>query len=207
MAGFEQHIMSCLLGLGVSVGLIALILKVYRHHKWTSRKEELHHTHIVSIPRFGGIALVAAFVSVVLLFRAVLGQSFFQEAECWKVVTASLAMFGLGLWDDFCPLGAKRKLAGQLLIASTAYFLGIGIHKFQMPFLHQIIDLGFWSWPVTVFWLVAMTNLINLIDGIDGLAGGICLMLMLLMVYGIRRRQHVIHCRRNGWSVAGFSMV
>jgi len=59
-------------------------------------------------------------------------------------------MFGLGLWDDFCPLGAKRKLAGQLLIASAAYFLGIGIHKFQMPFLHQIIDLGLWSWPVSV---------------------------------------------------------
>jgi UDP-GlcNAc:undecaprenyl-phosphate GlcNAc-1-phosphate transferase len=34
-----------------------------------------------------------------------------------------------------------------------------------------------------VFWLVALTNLINLIDGVDGLAGGICLMLMILLVY------------------------
>jgi len=70
-----------------------------------------------------------------------------------------------------------------VLIASTAYFLGISINKFQIPFLHQDIDLGFWSWVVTVFWLVAMTNLINLIDGMDGLAGGICLMLMLLLAY------------------------
>ena len=90
-------------------------------------------------------------------------------------------MFGLGLWDDFCPLGAKRKLAGQVLIASTAYFLGISIQHFEIPFVNQIIGLGLMSWLATVFWLVAMTNLINLIDGMDGLAGGICLMLMLLL--------------------------
>ena len=177
------YIISCLLGLGVSASLVALILKVHRHYRWASRKAELHHTHKVSVPRFGGIALVTAFISVVMFLRAVLGPLFLQESGCWKIVAASLAMFGLGLWDDFRPLGAKRKLGAQLLIASTAYFLGIGIHMFQIPFQHQIIDLGFWSWPVTVIWLVAMTNLINLIDGLDGLAGGICLMLMLLMAY------------------------
>jgi len=183
MVKLALNIMSGLLGLSVSVGFIALILKAHRHYQWPAREEEYHHTHKVSIPRFGGIALAAAFVSVVLFFSAMWGQSFLQEAEYWTVVTGSLAMFGLGLWDDFRSLGAKRKLAWQLLIASTVYFLGIGIHTFQIPFLHQDIDLGFWSWPVTVLWLVAMTNLINLIDGIDGLAGGICLMLMLLLTY------------------------
>src|SRR5450756_469911 len=183
MVELAPNIMSGLLGLTVSASFIALILKAQRHYQWPAREGELHHTHKVPIPRFGGIALAAAFVSVILLFRAVLGRSFFQEAEGWKIVTGSLAMFGLGLWDDFRALGAKRKLVWQLLIASTVYFLGIGIHTFQIPLLHQDIDLGFSSWPVTVLWLVAMTNLINLIDGIDGLAGGICLMLMLLLTY------------------------
>jgi UDP-N-acetylmuramyl pentapeptide phosphotransferase/UDP-N-acetylglucosamine-1-phosphate transferase len=80
-------------------------------------------------------------------------------------------------------LGAKRKLLGQLLIASGAYFLGIAINQFQIPFTGHVVHLGFWSWPVTVCWLVVMTNFINLIDGVDGLAGGICLMLMSLLVY------------------------
>jgi UDP-GlcNAc:undecaprenyl-phosphate GlcNAc-1-phosphate transferase len=176
-----QYIIGCLLGLGVSVSLIALILTAHRHYNWASRKEELHHTHKSSIPRFGGIALVAAFVSVVILLWAGLGKSFAHESACWKIVALSLAMFGLGLRDDFRPLGAKCKLTGQLLIASAAYFLGINIHTFQISFLHHSIDLGMWSWLVTVFWLVAMTNLVNLIDGVDGLAGGICLMLMLLL--------------------------
>jgi UDP-GlcNAc:undecaprenyl-phosphate GlcNAc-1-phosphate transferase len=87
------------------------------------------------------------------------------------------------LWDDLFVLGARRKLIGQLAIASAAYWAGIEINKFQIPFTGHVIDLGFWSWLVTVFWLVALTNLINLIDGVDGLAGGICLMLMILLVY------------------------
>ena len=92
-------------------------------------------------------------------------------------------MFGLGLWDDLFVLGAKRKLVGQLAIATAAYFLGIEINKFQIPFTGHIIELGYWSWLITMLWLVALTNLINLIDGVDGLAGGICLMLMILLVY------------------------
>jgi UDP-GlcNAc:undecaprenyl-phosphate GlcNAc-1-phosphate transferase len=183
MGEWGCHIASCLLGLSVSIVFIVLILKAHRHCRWAHREDELHHAHKVSIPRFGGIALAAALVSIIWLFKTVQGQSLFHSEEYGPIITGSLAMFGLGLWDDFRPLGAKRKLAGQLLIASAIYFFGIGIHKFQVPFLHQTVDLGGWSWLVTVLWLVAMTNLINLIDGIDGLAGGICLMLMLLLTY------------------------
>ncbi|HEX9047934.1 MAG TPA: MraY family glycosyltransferase [Verrucomicrobiae bacterium] len=99
------------------------------------------------------------------------------------LIGASLAMFGLGLWDDLVGVGARRKLIGQILIASVAFLGGISIEHFRVPFTDQLIDLGFWGWPVTVIWLVALTNLINLIDGVDGLAGGICLMLLVLLVF------------------------
>ena len=92
-------------------------------------------------------------------------------------------MFGLGFWDDLKPLGAKRKLLGQILIATATYALGVGIEQFRIPFTGEIIDLHGWGALITVVWLVGMTNLINLIDGVDGLAGGICLMLMALLAY------------------------
>jgi len=92
-------------------------------------------------------------------------------------------MFGLGLWDDLKPLGARKKLLGQLLIASSVCGFGIGITTFKLPWSGQIIDLGNWGAVLTVIWLVSMTNLINLIDGVDGLASGICLMLMALLAY------------------------
>src|SRR5262249_36561786 len=99
------------------------------------------------------------------------------------MVLTSLLMFGLGFWDDLRPLGARRKLLGQILIASIVCCFGIGIQSFKIPFTGTVIDLGGWGILLTIAWLVGMTNLINLIDGVDGLAGGICLMLMALLAY------------------------
>jgi len=182
---YRRLILSCLTGAGIGVAVIALILRLRRRAGWSRRDSEMHHAGGVHKSRLGGVALVAAFVSVSLLFNALTGWQAnpMEPCSCWKIMALSLAMFGLGLWDDISMLGAKRKLLGQMAIASAAYWLGIAINRFQIPFTGQIVDLGFWSWLVTVFWLVALTNLINLIDGVDGLAGGICLMLMILLTY------------------------
>jgi UDP-GlcNAc:undecaprenyl-phosphate GlcNAc-1-phosphate transferase len=99
------------------------------------------------------------------------------------LVISSLAIFGLGLWDDLKPLGARKKLAGQVLIALLVCGFGIGISRFKLPWSGEVVDLGNWGIILTVVWLVSMTNLINLIDGVDGLATGICLMLMALLAY------------------------
>jgi UDP-GlcNAc:undecaprenyl-phosphate GlcNAc-1-phosphate transferase len=180
---YQPLMLSCLTGAGVGVAVIALILRMGRRMNLPRRDEELHHSSGIQKSRLGGVALAAAFVSVVLLFTVLNGGQPEANSQRWAIAAASLAMFGLGLWDDLFVLGARRKLIGQLAIASAAYWAGIEINKFQIPFTGHVIDLGFWSWLVTVFWLVALTNLINLIDGVDGLAGGICLMLMILLVY------------------------
>jgi UDP-GlcNAc:undecaprenyl-phosphate GlcNAc-1-phosphate transferase len=172
-----------LLGLIVSLGLILLVLKACQRRLFSGREEEFHHSHLHQppVPRLGGIALAVAFISVFFLFLGIDSKSPFEAVvEVSKIAGFSLAMFALGLWDDFRSLGARRKFVGQMFIASAAYFSGIGIHVIGLPFMGTV-ELGFWSWPVTLFWLVGMTNLINLIDGVDGLAGGIGLMLMLLL--------------------------
>ena len=173
-------ILGCLVGVTISNAFLVLIQQASGIGD-TARDH--HHTHQIPVPRLGGIGLAGGLVTVVLVFTMFHGSDFLLTSDIWLVLAASLAMFGLGLWDDFFALGAKRKLFGQLLIASVAYFCGIGIAHFRIPFLDHVVDLGLWSWPVTVFWLVAMTNLINLIDGVDGLAGGISLALMVLLLY------------------------
>ena len=102
----------------------------------------------------------------------------------WTVVGTSLAMFALGFWDDLRGLGAKRKFLGQIAIACLAW--GVSPEHLEVvknPVTGVTHSLGAWGLIPTVFWLVAMTNLINLIDGIDGLAAGISLMLMALLTY------------------------
>src|SRR6185503_20017691 len=99
------------------------------------------------------------------------------------MIVNSLAMFLLGLRDDFKPLDARLKLAGQFLIAVLVYASGVQVDVIKNPFTGTAYPLGSMAVIVTVLWLVAMTNLINLIDGIDGLAGGISLMMMGLLAY------------------------
>lgn len=163
--------------------LIPVILDVSQRWKWLQRSRELHHTSNNPVPRLGGIALAAAFLGVEVFIAVSSPDGRANMRDHTIVILSSLAMFALGLWDDLRALGAKRKLVGQLLIASAVYFAGLGIQKFQIPFTGKVLDLGAIGFLATVIWLVAMTNLINLIDGVDGLAGGICLMLMTLLAY------------------------
>ena len=135
------------------------------------------------MPRFGGVAIVGGFAVVCCLAAGLLHLAGIQRSVNWTIIAGSLAVFALGLRDDFKPLGAKVKLLVQVLIASAVYAAGIQIVQIKNPLSGAEYDLGAWGFVATVFWLVALTNLINLIDGSDGLAGGISLMLMCLLAY------------------------
>lgn len=174
-------LISGIVGLTVSWSLIPLIQKLAAQRTEAPTDRSFHHTHTTPIPRFGGVAMAAAFVVLVLVIGALNGfTSVFRPAHLGMVI-GSLAMFALGLRDDFKPLGAKFKLLAQVLVALIVYYCGVQIAQFKNPFTGEVYHLGVWSVIPTVFWLVALTNLINLIDGIDGLAGGIALMLMCLL--------------------------
>jgi UDP-GlcNAc:undecaprenyl-phosphate GlcNAc-1-phosphate transferase len=131
---------------------------------------ESRKQHAAAIPRLGGAPIMLA-VSCSLILIFCLDPS--QSQKWFPVLLGSLLMYGLGLWDDLRPLGAKVKLVGQILTAGLVYFLGLSIHKLSYPGGGWSVDLGMWSLPVTILWLIAVPNIINLIDGFDGLAGGL----------------------------------
>jgi len=176
-----SQILSCLaLGFFTCWALIRVML--WRAEKLGAmRDRDFHHAHKEPIPRLGGLAFVSAFVMVSLAITFCTPISDSDAATLSVILFTSLAMFALGLWDDIRALSAKFKFTAQIAIASAVYFSNIRIELFKDPFTDSDLHLGVLSYFATVFWLVSLTNLINLIDGIDGLAGGICLMLMLLM--------------------------
>ncbi len=177
-------LISCaLLGLGIVVAVTPLILRVSQATNLGRNRRDLHHTHQQPISRLGGLALALAFVGVDILIGVLWPQHRTGTTSQTVVLLSSLAMFGLGFWDDLKPLGAKRKLLGQVVIALAVCGFGIQVQGFKIPFTETILHLGGWGVVLTVLWLVGMTNLINLIDGVDGLASGICLMLMCLLAY------------------------
>jgi UDP-GlcNAc:undecaprenyl-phosphate GlcNAc-1-phosphate transferase len=85
--------------------------------------------------------------------------------------------------DDFTEIRARYKLLGQFIAAIIAILAGAIISKIQIPFTSVNLNLGFFSVPITIIWIIGVTNAINLIDGIDGLSAGICIIAS--MVYCI----------------------
>lgn len=147
------------------------------------RAASFHQTNVAPVPRTGGLVLAGVFLIVSVAAHLWLPVDPARIAENWGIVATALAMFGLGFWDDLRPLGARKKLLFQLIIALAACYLVGRIELVRNPFSGEIISLGLWAIPLTMLWLVAFTNLINLIDGLDGLAGGLSLMLMALLAY------------------------
>ncbi len=172
-----------LIGFGVVLLVVPLIVRRWGRAEASGRSVELHHAHRRPVPRLGGMALAAAFLAIEAFITLVEAESREATPHRGVILVSCLAMFGLGLWDDFRALGARKKLLGQVLIALMVYCFGLGIQMVKIPFAGAAIDLHGWGAVVTVFWLVGMTNLINLIDGADGVAAGICLMLMVLLAY------------------------
>lgn len=82
----------------------------------------------------------------------------------------------LGIFDDIYALPALPKLLVQIAAASVAVLMGNQIEVLSNPNIfssNPYWDLGFLSIPISVFWIVGITNAVNLIDGLDGLACGV----------------------------------
>jgi UDP-GlcNAc:undecaprenyl-phosphate GlcNAc-1-phosphate transferase len=132
---------------------------------------ETRKRHDVPIPRLGGMPIICALSIGLFLILSTFPEC---TSAFFPVLLGSLCMCGLGLWDDFKPLGARKKLIGQLAIACLVYWMGLRIDRVTYPGGAWSVNLGpTLGMVVTVFWLIALPNVVNLIDGFDGLAGGL----------------------------------
>ena len=133
----------------------------------------------VPMPSAGGLPIFVSFViSSLFLFKDIIPKFYILP-----ILLAASVIVLTGLLDDKYELSPKQKSIGILLAALIVYFIAdIRIDSFTLPFLGYI-QLGWLSFPVTIFWIFGITNAVNLIDGLDGLAAGISL--IGLMTIGI----------------------
>lgn len=183
--GSLDAIFIALAGAVVAWGVLTLILRRRAPRRDEPvRAGEFHHNPAdVQVPRVGGLGLLAAFLACIAIFGIFRGWDRMLEREAIGLIVPALAMFAVGFWDDLKALGARKKLAAQILVSILAYYLGLQVTTLKNPLTGDIVNLTTLGPVITVVWLVAMTNLINLIDGIDGLAGGISMMLMCLLAF------------------------
>jgi UDP-GlcNAc:undecaprenyl-phosphate/decaprenyl-phosphate GlcNAc-1-phosphate transferase len=119
------------------------------------------------IPRLGGIAI---FLGILVPSIAFLDLS----GEMRGVILGAAVACVVGAIDDFRGLSPSFKLVGQVVAAAIPATFGAWIDHFTLPFLGAV-DLPVWvGVPLTMFWIVAVMNMVNFLDGMDGLAAGVC---------------------------------
>lgn len=123
--------------------------------------------HTDSVPLIGGLAIFLGFLVSTLLFTKI-------DSRITAILAGAIIMVVLGVFDDKYALGAKFKLVIQIIAAAIPVIAGVRIERIILPFLKSGgIEFGWLAYPITILWIVALTNAVNLIDGLDGLAAGV----------------------------------
>ncbi len=131
------------------------------------------------VPRLGGIVI---FITAATAMLVALGLGAFRvDPPHQRFVVALFAggtiVFGLGLYDDMRGTRVRTKLLAQCVAAFVVYALGTRVDVLTLGGAVGV-NTGMLSLPLTIFWIVGVTNAFNLIDGLDGLASGIALVVL-----------------------------
>ena len=138
--------------------------------------------HTKPMPRLGGIAIVLGFmITVLVLYRFV---NDINIKHFCGFIAGAIVIVGVGIVDDSRQLPARVKLVFQIIAALLVIGSGIRINVVMWPVTTYLQKL---SAPITLIWIIGITNAVNLIDGLDGLAAGvssiasICLMVLCIL--------------------------
>ncbi len=143
---------------------------------WVAAPGSDRHLHVRPLPRLGGVAIFLTFLlSLGIAFS--LGRFYpslglgLSYRTLWTTLLPASLVFLLGVYDDIHPLSPYVKFTGQAVAGSLLYAFGSRILDLPVLFGHHHVPF-FLSLPLTVLWVLAITNAFNLIDGLDGLAAG-----------------------------------
>lgn len=149
-------------------------------------KPDARKVHTRAIPRLGGIAIYVGFcISLIIAYFGY--PRFFEEKEMniLGLLVASTFIVIVGAVDDIYNIRPWIKLAAQVFSAVILIIFGFNIEAISNPF-GGAFELGAFSYPLTILWVIGVINAINLVDGLDGLASGVSLIVaMTIFLIGL----------------------
>lgn len=175
-----------MIGIGVSGFLAALALallltpwvKKFAFRVGAVDVPNARKVHSRIMPRLGGLAIYASFAFVILLLLAFIPDNYMLASNrnlIGALLTGGTLIVLMGALDDRFDLNAKLKFLIQIGVACVVVLgFDIKMNFVNVPFGSAMQPLAEWiGVPLTIFWIVGVTNAINLIDGLDGLAAGV----------------------------------
>lgn len=192
-----------LISVCISFILTPLIRKLAFKIKALDIPKDARKIHKEPIPLLGGMAIYLSFLITMILKEGPLVKS-----EVGILLGATIIVIG-GLIDDLKDLRPVFKLAFQIAAASVLILFGVEIFRITNPFPigSDYLNLGFLVVPITILWVVGVTNALNLIDGLDGLAAGvafICAVTIFIIAVLNGRREAALFTAILSGAIFGF---
>jgi len=173
-------LMISIIGFVLSLGLALLFtpqVKKFAFKVGAIDVPDARKVHTKIMPRLGGLGIYLAFVIALLLALPFVANDLsIRDTNFIKAFLIGGTMIVIiGALDDRFQLSAKLKFVAQIAAACVVVFgFDISVNFVNIPFNDTYSSLESWiSIPLTIFWIVGVTNAINLIDGLDGLAAGV----------------------------------
>lgn len=169
-----SFILTFIVSFAVSMAIYPLVRRLAFFSNAISVPSKERHIHTKPVPLLGGLTIIAGF-TVAILLNFIFNKSFGANRELLGLICGIIIIVIMGLLDDITELKPIYKVLFQIAAAVTAIIIsGSRIEFFTNPnALTSVILLNpVFSFIVTIFWIVALTNAFNLVDGLDGLAAG-----------------------------------
>lgn len=154
---------------GISFVLTPVVKSFAKQVGAIDMPDKERHLHAHPIPRMGGLSIFIGFLLSVLLFASI-------TTQVRGILLGAILIVVVGAVDDVLNLNAWLKFGIQIIAAVIAVLHGVIINVVTNPLLmtnEQALTIGILAVPVTILWIVGVTNSVNLIDGLDGLACGV----------------------------------
>jgi UDP-GlcNAc:undecaprenyl-phosphate GlcNAc-1-phosphate transferase len=151
-----RYLGAFLLSFSLSIFITPLIIKFsHRYGFIADPREDRWHKKPTAL--LGGIGIFLSFIIPFLIFIPL-------NKLTIGIFLCSLLIFGVGLYDDLKEVKPYTKFIVQIILSIVVIFLGISIKIIPYPII---------AIPLTIFWIVGITNAVNILDNMDGLASGI----------------------------------
>lgn len=154
-----QYVPIMIVGFAAALGLTPVSRRIAMKLGVVDKPTLARKIHTDHKPMMGGLAIYAAFTLSLLLFSPPQ-----HIAELLAIIAGAAPLSLTGLLDDRYNLPWRVRLPVMFLAATVPVFTGIQIHLFNIP----LLDI-----PLTLIWIVALTNATNFLDNMDGLTAGL----------------------------------
>jgi len=128
-------------------------------------------SHATAVPSSGGVGIYLSVILGLGVFSFLYAESDFRSLIFFILLGGSILALGGFLDDIELASGIRAKLGFQILGSLVVLIGGIKFDSIYLPFF-GVIEFGWAGYPLSLIWIIGMTNVLNFMDGLDGIAGG-----------------------------------